>query len=145
VNEVNDQIVPEAGEVGYGKPPLGTRFKLGRSGNPKGRPKGKPNLATALEKELREKVVINEGGKRKVISKLEAALKQLVNKAAGGDLAALRQLSALARSVEDRPAEQTNSNVMLSEVDGKVMQRVLERYSATIGGSDGKTEADSYD
>lgn len=27
-------------DVGYAKPPVGTRFKPGQSGNPKGRPRG---------------------------------------------------------------------------------------------------------
>ena len=31
---------PPKYEVGYGKPPAGTRFKPGQSGNPAGRPKG---------------------------------------------------------------------------------------------------------
>ena len=30
-------------EVGYGKPPKDSRFKLGQSGNPNGRPKGSRN------------------------------------------------------------------------------------------------------
>jgi len=31
---------PTQYKVGYKRPPVSTRFKAGRSGNPKGRPKG---------------------------------------------------------------------------------------------------------
>ena len=40
-------------EVGYGKPPLHTRFQKGESGNPKGRPRGKKNMATLLSTALK--------------------------------------------------------------------------------------------
>jgi hypothetical protein len=112
-------------EVGFGRPPKQTRFRPGTSGNPAGRPKGRRNLATVLEKSLREKVVINENGTRKVITKLEAAVKQLVNKAAGGDLNALRHLIALAKSAEtstESPKEQAD------DFDQKVMSNVLRRW-----------------
>jgi hypothetical protein len=121
-------------EVGFGKPPKQTRFRPGISGNPKGRPKGKRNLATVLEKSLQEKVVINENGIRKVITKLEAAVKQLVNKAAGGDLHALRQLLALAKSAEpsaDLPSEKVDSS------DSKVMSSVLKRWQELRSKEDG--------
>src|ERR1700722_14543367 len=69
-------------DVGFSKPPEESRFRKGVSGNPKGRPKGRPNIATVLERTLQEKVVINENGVRKTVTKLEAAIKQLMNKAA---------------------------------------------------------------
>src|ERR1700680_2347270 len=88
--------------VGYGRAPRHGQFQTGRSGNPKGRPKGTLNLATVLERTLRELVVINENGQRKTVTKLEAAIKQLVNRAASGELPALRHLVELARDSEAR-------------------------------------------
>lgn len=91
--------------VGYGSPPKATRFRKGVSGNPKGRPKGSLNVATLLFKILHEKVVIIEHGKRKKVTKFEATLKQLVNKAASGDLRAQRQLLELAKDAEAKWSE----------------------------------------
>jgi Family of unknown function (DUF5681) len=129
-------------KIGYRNPPQHAQFKKGQSGNPKGRPKGKPNLATALQRTLREKVVINENGRRKTITKLEAALKQLVNKAASGDLRALQQLTALARSAEDRSPEATAPTAAMAEADQKVMQGVLSRFGANFKGA-GDAEPDN--
>jgi hypothetical protein len=112
-------------EVGFGKPPKETRFRPGKSGNPTGRPKGRRNLATVLEKSLQERVVINENGTRKVVTKLEAAVKQLVNKAAGGDLNALRHLIVLAKSAEPTSDSSTQH---ADGFDQKVMSNVLRRW-----------------
>jgi hypothetical protein len=72
-------------EVGYGKPPERTRFRKGQSGNPAGRPKGALDLGTLLEKALSETVAVKDAsGRRRRISKGEAAVTQLVNKAAAG-------------------------------------------------------------
>src|SRR5271165_1826449 len=93
---------PKDYAVGFAKPPAAHRFAPGVSGNPKGRPKGSANLATVLERTLREKVIVNEGGRRKTISKLEAAIKQLINKAASGDHAALKLLVQLASTLQEQ-------------------------------------------
>ena len=82
-------------EVGYGKPPKPTQFKQGQSGNPRGRPKGSLNIATTLERELNQRVVIKENGHARTITKFEAVLKQLVNKAASGDAKAIQFLVSI--------------------------------------------------
>jgi Family of unknown function (DUF5681) len=91
--------------VGHGKPPLATRFVKGQSGNPSGRPRGKRNLATTLLAVLNEPVPIVENGKRRRITKLEATFKQIVNRAASGDVAAIRVLLQLFPSLERVLAE----------------------------------------
>lgn len=125
---------PKTTKVGYCNPPQHTRFKTGQSGNPKGRPKGTLNMATVLERTLRELVVINENGQRKTITKMEAAVKQLVNQAASGDLAALRQLMALVTSAEQRFNDAQAERPSLNEADQKVMAQILERFEKSTKG-----------
>ena len=120
--------------VGYRKPPKNTQFRKGRSGNPKGRPKGALNISTVLERTLREVVVINENGRRKQVTKMEAAVKQLVNQAASGDLAALRQLTALAASAEQRSVDAEAETPSLNEADQKVMAQLLKRLEKNTRG-----------
>ena len=75
------QPAPEDGpyKVGYGKPPLETRFPPGVSGNRKGRPKGARSLATDLKEELKERVEIREGGKVRRVSKQRVFIKNTLN------------------------------------------------------------------
>ena len=86
--------------VGYGRPPLATRFRPGQSGNPRGRPKGARNLSTVIASALSERVAITENGHRHRITKLEAAIKQLVNRAAGGETRATQLLIQLVQAEE---------------------------------------------
>ena len=120
-----------ANSVGYGTPPVHSRFKKGTSGNPRGRPKGRLNFATVLLKTLREKVVINENGRRTIITKLEASVKQLVNKAAAGDLRALSHLIGITLTAE-QSAEEMVPQEVLSEIDKKVMFNILKRYDQSL-------------
>ena len=61
--------------IGYRRPPLRTRFRPGQSGNPRGRPGGARNLSTVIAAALGEKVAVTENGRRRRITKLEAAIK----------------------------------------------------------------------
>src|SRR5258705_5637098 len=105
--------------VGFAKPPKYTQFKKGQSGNPKGRPKNTLNLATVVNRIVREQVVINEGGQRKTVTKFEAAVKQVANKAASGDLSALRHLLALVQFTE-QPTGSAAPMTGLDHTDEKV-------------------------
>src|SRR4051812_989123 len=87
------------GSVGYGKPPDHSRFRKGVSGNPKGRPKRKKDLATITDKVLGEKVVVTENGRRRSITKLELIIRQLTNKAAQGNMPAVKILQGLCKTM----------------------------------------------
>ena len=127
-SEEQKEIPEQAKQVGYGNPPESTRFKKGQSGNPKGRRKGSHNVATVLAATLREKVIVNENGTRKTVTKLEAAVKQLVNKAASGDLRALQQFIVLAREAEAAANLSSTEKSAIGELDQKVMQGILKRF-----------------
>jgi hypothetical protein len=88
--------------VGYGRPPVASRFKKGRSGNPTGRPKGSRNVSSVIAAALSERVVVTQNGRRRSITKLEAACTQLANKAAGGDRQAAKLVIELLHQSEAR-------------------------------------------
>jgi len=120
-----DENQPEYA-VGFGKPPRHTRFCKGQSGNPKGRPRGAKNLATLMEKVLKEPVVISENGKRRRITKREALIKQLVNKAIAGDPRSIKLLLAELREIDDR----------LGTDDGGIPLEVIRRVLARVDRKD---------
>lgn len=72
-------------EVGYGRPPVHSRWKKGQSGNPTGRRKGVKNFSTVFQDALNERVTVTENGKRKTLSMRQIIVKRTVNKAAAGD------------------------------------------------------------
>lgn len=119
-------------EIGYKHPPERTQFRPGISGNPKGRPKGRKNVATVVRRTLAEKVIINENGIRKTVTKLEAAIKQLANKAVSGDLNAMRQLLPVLAVLDDSAADLPPAR--LDNDDQKVMERVLARLAESFNG-----------
>lgn len=115
--------------VGFGNPPKHTQFKPGQSGNPSGRPRGVLNIATVLQRTLLETVAVNEGGRRKTITKFEAALKQLTNKAAAGDPHVIKLLIDLVRVVEGRFETPGAKSADLPDADRAVLAGILSRIN----------------
>jgi hypothetical protein len=79
-------------EIGYGRPPVASRFQPGRSGNPRGRPKGLKSISQLLQEALHRRVVVNENGRQRRIRFQDAIIQGLVNDAARRNHNALRLL-----------------------------------------------------
>lgn len=113
-------------EVGYGKPPRHTRFKPGKSGNPRGRPKDAKGLKTILRETMTTKVPVRTAGGEKKMSRMEAVLHKTIELGMKGNPRALMQLITLYASavpeaalpVAARQAEELSASdlVMLEEL-----------------------------
>ena len=73
--------------VGYCNPPEHSRFKKGKSGNPRGRPKKPEDIYTVLNRALNRKVTV-QGVERKIPMR-EALIRKLRDLALSGDRRAL--------------------------------------------------------
>lgn len=107
--------------VGYGKPPLHSRFKPGQSGNPRARPKADQDFGKLFSEALNDTVTVTtENGKRRKITKREAFVRQLVDRAAQGEPKAmaklLRLMNEVARERKRRPPNRiTGTKVIFPE------------------------------
>jgi hypothetical protein len=106
--------------VGYGRPPVASRFKKGQSGNPKGRPKVQKDPVTLLREALHKSVKVREGDRVFTRPALAVALDALLNQAARGNTRALLQLIPLLHrfGLLDVP-EPTIEKIVLEIVDPK--------------------------
>jgi hypothetical protein len=114
--------------VGYGKPPLASRFKRGTSGNAKGRPKGSKNLKTLIRDAMTASISIQEGAKTKRVSRIEGVvLRQLQKALMGSDQAAMAvvkmalQLGFLEGSTDNFDA------VALTRDDEQILSELIAR------------------
>ena len=86
-------------DVGYGHPPIESRWKPGQSGNPLGRPKGSKNLRSAIEEILTGKITVTEGNKIRRVTRLEAVHLKQLSLALKGNLKAIQAVNASASAV----------------------------------------------
>src|SRR6266403_5375464 len=85
-----------AHEVGYGKPPQASRFRKGRSGNPKGRPRGDENLLAVFKRMVTKRIKMREGDRWRTITMADAIILQNVRAALQRDQIAMSNIIRLA-------------------------------------------------
>ena len=117
--------VSEPYEVGYGRPPLHSRFVPGQSGNPKGRRKGTRNLKSDVMRALAVPVRIRVGERMRTRSTQEALLMVLREKALRGNERALDRLLQLAGSHNNDELEAAAAQPL-----GEDDQAILAAYVA---------------
>lgn len=79
-------------EVGYKRPPTGTQWKKGQSGNPGGRRPASKNARDIARQALTRLVWIVRDGKRQRVTRLEAVFEKIVEDAIHGNATARRIL-----------------------------------------------------
>ena len=109
-------------EIGYRRPPASGQFKKGQSGNKKGRPKCSKNFLTLLDHELGQTITVNENGKKKVITRMQAMVKRMVADALQGNLKSLMALLEILRRTGK--FEETDINGLLPDN----FESILEAY-----------------
>ncbi len=119
-------------KVGFGNPPLGTRFKKGQSGNPRGRPPGSRNHKTILREIAHEKHAYREGGRKKKASLVELIIMTVRNEAAKGNPLALKLLDDI-RNWFGTPHHEKKGSYLLVPADMPAEdwiteQRELNKY-----------------
>jgi hypothetical protein len=115
--------------VGYGRPPEATRFALGKSGNPKGRPKGSRSVGAMLQAIVRQKVAVTENGRTRRMTTLEVIFRRLGNDAMRGNAKAIQLLLSL----NDRYSESSEGAPRLRDLLAEDRE-ILARHAQPFDG-----------
>ena len=132
---MTDQAHDTGEAVGYGRPPVHHQFKKGQSGNPAGRKKGARSHSEIIAAAMSERVTVKIDGRSKTMTKLQAALTQQANKAAGGDRHATKALMSLLFLSEDRETARASDAPMNAQelyASDAVGLDLLRKYAASL-------------
>ena len=117
-------------EVGYGKPPVSTRFRKGQSGNTSGRPPRSRSVGAILAEILGRKVTIRDGAGPRQVTVQEAMLLKFAENALKGDARAVNTILGLAERYRDDPAR-TIEPAELSSDDQALINDYLARHAGS--------------
>jgi hypothetical protein len=120
-------------QVGYGRPPVHTRFKPGRSGDPAGGRKPRLTPPEVLMKEAARLVKVRTGDTVETITKHEAIVRRLLQMAMEGEIAAARLvLLGLSHNApspgEGLVADETDNLSLAVTPDDDTLRRMLARF-----------------
>jgi hypothetical protein len=136
---------PRDYEVGYRKPPIGSRFKKGNNANPRGRPRKSKDLAAMLRSALDTPVVVIENGVRRRLTKREIVIAQLVDKCAGADLRATKILLDMLHKLE-RGVAPTAADIASSDAADDLYEQLRSKLARlALAQAAALTDADRSD
>jgi Family of unknown function (DUF5681) len=118
-------------DVGYGKPPKATRFRKGRSGNPRGRRRGDENLLAVFKRMASKRIKIKEGERWRTITMADAIIRQNYHAALKRDQIAMGNIIRLAEEsgeLIDRTDPKQVGKPLMVPVRAKNMHEFLARY-----------------
>jgi hypothetical protein len=122
-------------KVGYGKPPVATRFKPGQSGNPAGKkkkPKPQTSLKPVLKEVLEEPVTLN--GRK--YTPMEVVIRTLMNKAMKGDMRAIKTIVEMEKELGlDKPQGRTGV-LKITRTPPELRKQWAEMQQAKFRGED---------
>ena len=111
-----------------------TRFKKGQSGNPRGRPKGAKNAQTFAAdflSEANEQIAVSINGRPQTMTIVRAGMKQLLGKAAAGDLPAIKHvLERLEKLEADARRSAPQEAFNFTERDREIINYVYAELTA---------------
>jgi hypothetical protein len=117
-------------DVGYGRPPVHSRFKKGRSGNPRGRPKHSRNLKTIIRQAFTDRITVREGETRRSITKIEGVvLRQVEAALKGNERAALAVLKMASQVGLLEDAAAGPDDTALTSVEQQLIDNLLQAAS----------------
>jgi hypothetical protein len=128
--------------VGYGRPPVHSRFKPGQSGNTRGRQKQSRNMRTVLQQVLSEDMQIRESGRVRRMATFEALVRTTLNRAFKGDPKAMASLLVLVKHCgygadHDAPAAELLSGTNFKAIiDDYIDRNVPEPQTLTGSATD---------
>jgi hypothetical protein len=108
------------------------RFQAGHTGNPTGRPRKAKTVGAAVAGAFAEKVQITENGKRRRVTKLDVAAKQIANRSAAGDPRMVKLGFELAQKAQEGEERTPFQPEHLSESDQQIAARLIERIRKII-------------
>ena len=114
--------------VGYGRPPIASRFQPGVSGNARGRPKGTKNLKTQVEEAMTASIPIQVGAKTKRVSRIAGVVLRQLQKALMGDGPAAITVIKMASQLGLLQDSAGNSGeIALSREDQQILDELIAR------------------
>jgi hypothetical protein len=124
--------VDDSDAVGFGKPPKHTRFKPGKSGNPRGRPRTVDftGWENPLQKYLLEPVTVTIKGKKEKVPTVDALIKMAVGRAMGGCTKHLKVLLDGSGGLKALIQEQRRQTTLAEEAIIEQARRALHEWTA---------------